>query len=72
MKTNYAFVAVETISLLNGRMYSDQTEKFPITSLNKNKYIFVLHNYDSNAILVQPLLSSESHYIAEAYKQVIK
>jgi hypothetical protein len=39
----------------SGRIYTDQTGCFPVTSSQGNQYILVLYDYDSNAILVEPL-----------------
>ena len=38
-----------------GKTYSDQTRRFPYQSLRGNKYIFILYDYDSNAILQEEL-----------------
>ena len=39
------------------KIYSDQTGKFPKTSQRGNKYIMVMVEVDSNAILVEPMKS---------------
>jgi hypothetical protein len=36
---------------------TDQTGRFPITSSRGSKYIMVVYDYDSNAILTKPLTS---------------
>jgi hypothetical protein len=38
-----------------GQIYTDQTGTFPITSSKGSKYLMVLYDYDSNAILAEPL-----------------
>lgn len=35
--------------------YGDLTGSFPFKSSRGNKYLYILYNYDSNAILVHPL-----------------
>ena len=35
---------------LTGKMYTDQTGRFPVTSSKGNKYILVAYHYESNAI----------------------
>lgn len=40
---------------LSGRVYIDQTVRFPVISSVGNKYVIVLHDYDMNAILVEQL-----------------
>jgi hypothetical protein len=38
-----------------GQIYADQTGIFPVVSSKGNKYIMILYDYDSNAILAQPI-----------------
>jgi hypothetical protein len=53
-KTNQIFVkTIET----TGQIYTDQTGGFPVTSSPGYKYIMVLYDYDSNAILAEPMKS---------------
>jgi hypothetical protein len=40
-----------------GKIYTDQTSKFPVLSSRGNKYLFVLYDYDSNAIMAEPIKS---------------
>jgi hypothetical protein len=51
IKTQYVYVA--TIDA--GQIYTDQTGRFPVVSSKGNKYIMILYDYDSNAILAQPI-----------------
>ena len=46
----------------------DLTGSFPITSSRGHKYIFVLYDYDSNAILAEPIFSWEKVHILAGYK----
>ena len=48
--------------------HSDQTGKFPTTSAQGNKYVFVLYDYDSNSIMARPLKSREAQQILEAFQ----
>ena len=43
-----------------GKVFSDQTGKFPVTSSKGNKYVMVVYDHDSNAILSEPLKSKSS------------
>ena len=52
--TQYLYAAIERVDH-HGRTYSDQTGRFPVTGRNGAKYIMVLYDYDSNAILTAPL-----------------
>jgi hypothetical protein len=38
-----------------GQIYTDQTGLFPVVSSKGNKYIMILYDYDSNAIMAQPI-----------------
>jgi hypothetical protein len=50
--TNMIYVkAIEA----TGQIYTDQAGRFPTTSSGGNKYVMILYDYDSNAILAKPL-----------------
>lgn len=49
-----------------GKVYSDQTGRFPITSSKGSKYILILYDYDSNAILSRPLKSRAESELVKA------
>jgi hypothetical protein len=51
IKTQY--VCASTIDA--GQIYTDQTGRFTVVSSKGNKYIMILYDYDSNAILAQPI-----------------
>ena len=67
IRTNYVFAALVDIDETNGTIYTDLTGRFPITSSRGYKYIFVLYDYDSNAILVEPIKSRTGPEIIKAY-----
>ncbi len=52
-------------------MFSDQTGQFPMRLQSSNKYIMVLVNYDSNAILVEPMKSHKDAEMIQAYTTLI-
>ena len=54
------WVYMEPIEL-TGQIYSDQIGKFPITSSRVSKYIMIVYDFDSNAILSEPLKSRNEH-----------
>jgi hypothetical protein len=41
---------------LTGQIATDLTGRFPVTSSQGNTYILVLYNYNSNAILMAPMI----------------
>ena len=52
-------------------IFSDQTGQFPKRSLRGNKYIMVLVEIDSNAILVAPTKSRHDDEMKRAYKLMV-
>jgi hypothetical protein len=56
MRTNYVYAAMIDDSNNNtkGQIYSDLTGRFPVTSSRGNKYLLVVYDYDSNAIIAEP------------------
>ena len=54
---------------LSGLNCSDQTGSFPCLSSQGNRYIFALYNYDSNAILVEPMKTRTAASIVNAYRK---
>jgi hypothetical protein len=62
-----AFLSILDAAEETGKMYSDITGRFPVQSSRGHKYIFVLYDYDSNAILVEPLKSRAATEILRAF-----
>ena len=52
-------------------MFSDQTGQFPTRSKRGNKYIMVMVEVDSNAILVEPLKSRKDTELIRGYKSLL-
>ena len=63
--TKYVYVACE---LMTGRVQSDQTGDFPITSISGKKCIFLLYDDDDNYIDDVTILSRTQQQILKAYK----
>ena len=40
---------------LSGKIHTDQTGRFPVTSIKGNNYILVAYHYDSKTIHAEPL-----------------
>jgi hypothetical protein len=51
IKTQFIYAA----AIDAGQIYTYQTGIFPVVSSKGNKYIMILYDYDSNAILAQPI-----------------
>jgi hypothetical protein len=64
IKTQYVYAT--TIDA--GQIYTDQTDRFPVVSSKGNKYIMILHDYDSNAILAQPIKDRTAPELLRAFQ----
>ena len=53
-----------------GKIYTDQTGRFPVTSSSGNQYIMVLYKYDTNAILTEPIKNRTGAEILRAYQKL--
>ena len=49
-----------------GKVSTDQTWRFPVTSSRGSKYLMVLYDHDSNAILAEPLTSRNERELIRA------
>ena len=49
-----------------GKIFTDQTVKFPAFSSRGYNYILVLYDYESNAILAEPIKSRKQEEIFRA------
>jgi hypothetical protein len=66
--TNWVFM--KPIKII-GQIFSDQTRCLPITSSrSNNKYIMVVYNDNSNAILTEPLKSQTKMELLHAYIKI--
>jgi hypothetical protein len=64
VKTQFVYAA--TINA--GQTYTDQTGIFPVVSSKGNKYIMILYDYDSNAILEQPIKDRTAPELLKAFQ----
>ena len=53
------------------RKNMDLTGRFPHKPSRENSYLFVLYDYDTNAILFEPLKTRQAHEITTAFKKCI-
>ena len=54
---------------IQGLVCSDLPGRFPFTSAKGNNYIFVLYDYDSNAIIGKPIKSRHQTELVRGYQQ---
>jgi hypothetical protein len=66
--TNQVFATVTDIGM--GKIYTDQTGKFLVLSSRGNKYLYILYDYDSNAIMAEPIKSRTQSELTRAYKKL--
>jgi hypothetical protein len=64
IKTQFVYDA----KIYAGQIYTDQTGRFPVVSIKGNKYIMILYDYDSNAILAQPIKDQTASELLEAFQ----
>jgi hypothetical protein len=64
IKTQFVYAA--TVDA--GQIYTDQTGKFPVVSSKGNKYTMILYDYDSNAILAQPIKDRTAPELLKAFQ----
>jgi hypothetical protein len=55
---------------ITGQIYSDQTGRFPVTSSKGNQYIMIIYDYDSAAILAEPLKNRTEQELVRAYSKL--
>jgi hypothetical protein len=60
------FICAATIDV--GQIYTDQIGIFPVVSSKGNKYIMILYDYDSNAILAQPIKDRTAPELLRAFQ----
>ena len=70
-KERDVYIKVHDVQEFKDIIYSDQTGGFPKTSLRRNKYIMVMVEIDSNAILVEPMKSKEDGEMKRAYEHLL-
>ena len=69
-RTHTIYAATLDPKLPTGNSFSDLTGRFPIQSNRGANYIFVLYDYDSNAILVRPLRNRSAQEILRVFTSV--
>ena len=70
-KTRTNMIYVKAIEA-TGQIYTDQTGRFPTTSSRGNKYVMILYDYNSNAILAEPLKSKSEGEMIRAYTKLLE
>jgi hypothetical protein len=69
VRTHFVYPKVIEIT---GQIFSDQTGRFPVTSSRGNKYIMVVYDHDSAAILAEPITDRSERELLRAYSKMHK
>jgi hypothetical protein len=64
IKTQFVYAA----TIDSGQIYTDQTGRFTVVSSKGNKYIMLLYDYDSNAILEQRIKDITAPELLKAFQ----
>jgi hypothetical protein len=64
IKTQFVYAAI----IDAGQIYTDQTGIFPIVSSKGNKYIMILYDYDSNALLAKLIKDCTAPELLKAFQ----
>ena len=67
---NTVFADLLDVPDSTGKIFTDQPGRFIAPSSTGNNYIFILYDYDSNAILAEPMPSKTAASILTAYKKL--
>ena len=55
LKMHFIYAAILDVPTATGQVYSDLTGHFPVQSSKGNKYLLIVYDYNSNAILAKPM-----------------
>eukprot|EP00957_Ditylum_brightwellii_P178887 13626077-Ditylum_brightwellii.AAC.1 len=66
-RTNEISPGVVVLEPGTGKIFMDQTGQFPILSPRGYQYIYVLYDYDSNAILAEPIRNRTEEELIHAF-----
>jgi hypothetical protein len=69
-RTNFVYATIGVIHVPTGQVYTNQTGQFPVDSNEGHKYMMILYDYDSNAILTAPLKDRKGPTIKHAFEQL--
>ena len=68
-RTNNIFAMVDDFHTAS-KAYTDLTGRFPFQSSRGNNYLFILYNYDANAILAEPIKDRSAATITKAWTKL--
>ena len=68
-KSQHCFASVVSFQQ-TAKAYSDQTGRFPYTSSRGNQYLMIVYDYDSNAILNEPIKNRTAGELTRAWTTI--
>jgi hypothetical protein len=68
--THNTFADIMDVNAPTGQIYTDQMGRFAFQSSRRYKYIMILYDHDSNAILAEPMKSRSDHEMIRAYEKL--
>jgi hypothetical protein len=71
-RSNAVFIAHHVADAQNGVIYTDPTGAFPVTSRAGYKYLLVLYDFDSNAILAELMKARSDDEALRAYEALYR
>jgi hypothetical protein len=66
----FTAVSRDEFNTIHGKLYSDQTGKFPIPSAAGNNYVMICYAYDLNAILATAYRSKHRNDMVQAFQHI--
>jgi hypothetical protein len=69
-RTNCIYAAIEDITTVTGAIASNQEGQFPTMSTHGMKYVMVVYDYDSNAIIAEPIINRTANELLQTYKSI--
>jgi len=69
-RTNLVYATILDPTDPTGNIYTDLCGRFPILSSQGNKYIFVLYDYDSNAILARAMKNRSDSEMVKVFTEL--
>jgi hypothetical protein len=69
-RTNHVYMAIVHPQDPKGNIYTDLCGRFPILSSRGNQYIFVLYDYDSNAILARAMKNRTDKEMSRVFSEL--
>ena len=67
----YASIIKPEKIIHTNKAYCDLTGRFPHKSTRGNQYLIVFYDYDSNAILFEPLKTRQAQEIMQAFYKIV-